>query len=238
MTPSEHEDQLWLELPPISRRAPKRLLVFLHGAGSCPEVFAPVAIAWQLKFPGATAAILQGLMPAAAGSGHDWFDMRGDTRRRAASVDKAVNELARRVKTVQDESGIDPCDTTLVGFSQGATMALELARAHPRLSAIVVAYAGRLSRPIRDNEQMRPTVHLIHGELDSLVPVVHAKQALRGLQASGADVTLDIIEDGTHTIGQDMVIVGTTRVLQTVFRGRGRPTRNAGGRATSAQVLH
>jgi hypothetical protein len=54
---------------------------------------------------------------------------------------------------------------------------------------------------------------------------VHARQALRGLSAAGARVTLDIDAEGSHTIDQEGVILGTTRVLQTIFRGR-RPPRN------------
>ncbi|MFZ9679366.1 MAG: alpha/beta fold hydrolase [Quisquiliibacterium sp.] len=238
MSNSRHEQQLWLELPPISAQAPRRLLVFLHGAGSSPEVFAPVAIAWQLKFPGATAAILQGLEPAASGSGRDWFDPRGDTQERALKLDAALETIAQRVQEAQRQCGATPDETVLIGFSQGATVALELARAYPHLGAIVVAYAGRLSRPIRGDERLRATIHLIHGELDSLVPVVHARQALRGLQAGGAQVTLDIIEDGSHTIGQDMVIVGTTRVLQTIFKGRRRPIDPSGKREPRPPVLH
>lgn len=212
--------------------------MFLHGAGSSPEVFAPVAIAWQLKFPGATAAILQGLEPAASGSGRDWFDPRGDAQQRALKIDAALDTIVQRVQAAQQQCGASPDETVLIGFSQGATVALELARAHPELSAIVVAYAGRLARPVRDDERLRATVHLIHGELDSLVPVVHARQALRGLQAGGAQVTLDIIEDGSHTIGQDMVIVGTTRVLQTIFKGRRPPVDKSGQRAPRPPVLH
>jgi hypothetical protein len=49
---------------------------------------------------------------------------------------------------------------------------------------------------------------------------VHAQQAFRGLQAIGADATFDLVEDESHTIGQGLVNLGTTRVLQTLFRGR------------------
>jgi phospholipase/carboxylesterase len=218
-------EQLWLELPPISARAPRRLLVFLHGAGSRPEVFAPIAVSWQLKFPGATAAILQGLQPSPARDGLDWFDARGVAADRVERVDQATRTVATRLLALQQAAQVGSEQTVLVGFSQGATVALELARARPELASIVVAYAGRLATPIRSEERVSATIHLIHGELDSLVPAVHAKQALRGLRAIGADVTLDITEDGTHSIGQDMIILGTTRVLQTVFRGRARPRK-------------
>ena len=219
--------QLWLELPPISPDAPPRLLVFLHGAGSTPEAFAPVAIAWQLKFPGATAVILQGLRPSLRHAGHDWFDptARGDAR--TEQVSEATQRVAERIAGLQKATGIAAGQTCLIGFSQGATIALELARCAERPASVVVSYAGRLARPIRDDERIDATVHLVHGEFDSVVPPVYAQQALRGLRAVGVDATLDVVENGSHSIGQDMVIVGTTRLLQTIFRGRRRPPSGA-----------
>lgn len=216
-------EQVWLELPPISASAPRRLLVFLHGAGSSPETFAPVAIAWQLKFPGATAVLMQGLRRFGHG-GADWFDDAERDARGPIGIDGATTEVSSRIARLQAQLGLEAGDTVLVGFGQGATVALELARAKPELSAIVVAYAGRLARPIVDGDRIGATVHLIHGEFDSVVPSVHATRAFRGLRAVGADVTLDIVEDESHAIGQGMVNLGTTRVMQTVFRGR-RPAR-------------
>jgi phospholipase/carboxylesterase len=216
-------EQVWLELPPISASAPRRLLVFLHGAGSSPETFAPVAIAWQLKFPGATAVLMQGLRRFGHG-GADWFDGADRDARGPIGIDGATTEVSSRIARLQAQLGLEAGDTVLVGFGQGATVALELARAKPELSAIVVAYAGRLARPIVDGDRIGATVHLIHGEFDSVVPSVHATRAFRGLRAVGADVTLDIVEDESHAIGQGMVNLGTTRVMQTVFRGR-RPAR-------------
>jgi phospholipase/carboxylesterase len=224
-------EPIWLELPAISAGAPGRLLVFLHGAGSRPEAFAPVALAWQLKFPGAVGAILQAPLPA-TGGGFDWYDGRGVAADRIARIDDAAREVARRVRLLQREAGLDAARTVLVGFSQGATVALQALRGDPDLSAIVVAYAARLSCPIRPDERIAASVHLVHGEHDTLVPLVHAQQALRGLRAAGADATLDIGTDDGHSIGQEGVIVGTSRVMQTIFRHRARPGR------TGARVLH
>jgi phospholipase/carboxylesterase len=202
--------------------------VFLHGAGSTPEVFVPVAIAWQLKFPGATAAIVEGLRPASLQGGRDWFDARGVAADRAGRIDAASRELAERLRAVQQDTGVSPADTVVVGFSQGATMALALARLRPSPVAIAVSYAGQLARPIAPGEHLHPTVHLLHGELDTVVSPVHAGRAFRGLQATGSDVTLDIVEDESHSIGQAMINIGTTRVLQTLFRGRTPRGRSTG----------
>jgi len=218
---------LWLELPPQSVEAPRRLLVFLHGAGSSTEAFAPIAIAWQLKFPGAVAAVFEALRTAPTQRGKDWFDGSGIAAERVTRVRDACDTVARRIEALQRTAGIDGERTIVVGFSQGATLALELARSHAPLAAIVVSYAGQLARPIAPGERIAPTIHLLHGEFDSLVPAVHAERAYRGLSAAGARVTLDIAADEAHSIGQAMVNLGTARVLQTLFRGRTR--RGRGG---------
>jgi phospholipase/carboxylesterase len=223
---------LWLELPAMSPSAPARLLVFLHGAGSRPEAFAPVAIAWQLKFPGATVAILQAPRPGAGGYGFDWYDSEGTPAERLARADDAARDVVSRVRALQQHCGLDAARTVLIGFSQGATVALQALRGEPELCGILVAYAARLASPIRPGERIDAAVHLVHGELDTVVPLVWGRRALDGLRAAGADVTLDIGTEDGHGIGQEGVIVGTTRVMRTVFRDRRATSR------PSSRLLH
>jgi phospholipase/carboxylesterase len=220
--PAAQGQPLWLELPPLSGTAPRRLLVFLHGAGSSVEAFAPVALAWQMKFPGASTAVIEALRPSASGTGRDWYDPAGPAEEHEERILEAATEIARRIAEVQRASGVDSAATVIIGFSQGATMAIELGRRTPAPASIVVAYAGRLARAVKPGESIEPTIHLIHGDLDSLVPAEQSERSFRRLRAAGADVSLDIAIDGTHTIGQHMVNLGTMRVLQTLFRGRAR----------------
>jgi len=223
MTPPS--GQLWIELAPLSASAPARLIVFLHGAASSPEYLVPLALAWQLRFPGATVVLLEGIRPA--GDARLWFDPLDRDPRGAPRIDTAVAAVATRVRGLQGVLGLGRQQTVLVGVGQGATVALEAARAHPLLAAIVVGHAARLASPIREGERIPATVHLVHGAFDSVVPLVHAQRACRGLRAVGTDVTLDVLEGESHTLSQGLVNVGTLRVLQTAFRGRnrrGRPT--------------
>jgi phospholipase/carboxylesterase len=216
--------QLWIELPPINGGQPQRLFMFLHGAGSNPDSFAPVAIAWQLKFPTAAAFILQaGLpseVPAPEGSipRFDWLNTTGqDTH----SVRGAALYAERSIRTIQTSAGLGAQHTVVIGYSQGATVAIDLARINPKVADIVVSYAGQLSGAILATEKISVSaLHLLHGELDTLVTVDKAQRAYTQLHQAHGDVTLDILEDGTHTIDQDCINVGTTRVMQTIFRGR------------------
>jgi phospholipase/carboxylesterase len=196
-------------------------MVFLHGEGSSPEEFAPVALSWQLKFPGATVLVMQGLKESRPGSWH-WYPGLETGSQRLASLQDAAKQLALQIQQTQMTHGFSPQATILVGFSQGANLLLEMTRSHAELCGFAIAYSGRLLRPVRPHENIATPIHLIHGSLDSLVPLVYARQAFDGLRAAGADVTLDVIEEGSHHISQDMIILGTTRAMQSVFKHRKR----------------
>lgn len=229
----------WIELPPITEGIkPNRLLVFLPGESSA-ELFTPVALAWQLKFPSAVCIILQPPHKASL-----WWEKHSSRRDAAPSCAKAV---ARQIRAQQRELGLIASQTTVIGFAQGATIALELARSsraaelsdehpsatealhkHPtaipqaQVCSIVVAYAAQLARPLLADERVPCSVHLIHGDLDHRVPAIYGHQAYKSLKAAGADVTWDLIADTAHTIGQDAIIVGTMRAMQRIFRGRSK----------------
>jgi phospholipase/carboxylesterase len=210
-----------ITLAPLSAKAPRRLMVFLHAAGSSAQAFMPVANLFHERFPGAMVVIPEGPCQArVAPDGRDWFDARGTASERLGRIEKAANQVAKLIAQQQAHASIVPAETVLVGFSQGATVALELARIHPMRVAIVVSYAGQLARPIRPGEHVNATIHLLHGEFDSWVPAAQSVRAARGLRAIGADVTLDIAAEGTHALNRTLVSMGATRVMQTVFRGR------------------
>jgi phospholipase/carboxylesterase len=203
----------------MSDSAPPRLMVFFHGEGSTPEEFAPVALSWQLKFPGATVLVMQGLRERTPGR-WEWFDARGVGEERVARLQDAAKNIAIQIRESQRQHGFSAPTTILVGYSQGASLLLEIVRSHPELCGFAIAYSGRLLRPIRASESITTPIHLIHGGLDSLVPLVYARQAFDGLKAIGADVTLDVMEDSSHHIDQDQIILGTTRAMQSVFKHR------------------
>jgi len=225
------------------------LLIFLHDQGGSPERFAPIAIAWQLKFPGATGIVMQATHRFM--EGHAWFDDRLDrpalqqpipaARRPGSDSDPgaggnaprteririARDEVAGRIEQLQQAAGLGQAQTLIVGQGQGGLLALELARTPLAPAAVTVAYGARLASVLQAGDWLSGTIHLIHGAYDSVVPAVHAQQAFRGMQALGVDVSLDILDDEAHAIGQGLVNIGTLRVMQTLFRGRS-PRRISG----------
>jgi phospholipase/carboxylesterase len=217
--------ELWIELPPVTGLEPKRLLVFLHSAGTSTEEFLPVAIHWQLRFPSAVSTVLHDPVDPKTGlSG--WvsqFNLDDETELQTAS-----NELQRRIQSAQLAFNLAPEMTAIIGHGIGAAVALETMRRHKNLASIYVGYATRLAAGIRPSEVIPARIHLIHGLDDTVIPIAQGQRAFKGLQAIGTKVTLDVVEEGTHWIDQDMINLGTNRMMKTLFEGRQRPIKNGG----------
>ena len=95
--------------------------------------------------------------------------------------------FAQTVREWQQASGVDTARTTLIGFSQGAIMALESTQTDRPPAGRVIALSGRPPRVA----PMVTRVHLIHGDADRVMPVHLAEDALAQLQALGGQATLD-----------------------------------------------
>ena len=71
----------------------------------------------------------------------------------------------RFIETVrywQKQSGVGANATALIGFSQGAIMALESIKAEPGLASRVIAFNGRYAS-LPETASTATTIHLIHG---------------------------------------------------------------------------
>jgi phospholipase/carboxylesterase len=90
----------------------------------------------------------------------------------------------------QQACGVGTAATTLIGFSQGAIMALESTQLDNPPAARVIALSGRFARPPRIGHDPVRT-HLRHGDADAMMPVQGAVEALAHLQDLGAVATLD-----------------------------------------------
>jgi phospholipase/carboxylesterase len=108
------------------------------------------------------------------------------------------------VSAWQERTGVPVERTTLIGFSQGAIMALESTQYQPNIAQRVVAIAGRFAQPPHATA-VGTVVHFMHGEQDQVMPVRLAEEAHTQLQALGADPTLDRFAGLGHGIDARVV---------------------------------
>jgi phospholipase/carboxylesterase len=123
---------------------------------------------------------------------------------RAERVGTAMPAFLRTVASWQQEAGVGPDATTLIGFSQGAIMALEATQQPTSPAGRVIAIAGRFATAPRV-APARTVLHLLHGEQDPVMPIALSVDAQARLLALGASATLDRIPGLAHGIDARVV---------------------------------
>ena len=188
-----------LELLPVT--APRQLFVLLHGNGGAAVDMLALATMIGESFGEAAVVMPEGFEAIYLGKTvRQWFPTFELTdSNRAERVAKAVPPLAAFIRQQQERFGILQSDTALAGFAEGSTLALALSDTHDGLVGRVLAFSGRYAA-WPDKASSLTTLHLLHGQLDEVVPVRLTQQAYAELLALGADATCDI----ASTVGHEL----------------------------------
>lgn len=178
----------------------QQLLLLFHGVGDNPVAMGQIGSWFAPLFPDALVVSVGGAEPCGPAPGRQWFSVQGVTEEnRQARVDAIMPTFIETVRYWQKQSGVGPQATALIGFSQGAIMALESLKAQPDLASRVIAFNGRYAT-LPETASTATTVHLIHGGEDRVIDLAHAVAGQEALQTAGGDVTLDIVEELGHAI--------------------------------------
>jgi len=193
----------------------RQLFVMLHGVGLTASSMLPLAVTLRHYFP--AAAMLLPEAPHAFDSGlhgRQWFSRSGlNDGNRHERVSRALPALAELIRRSQDRLKLLPPDTALIGFSQGAVMALELSAAYDGLAGRVLSFSGRYAR-LPDKAPELTTLHFFHGQADTVIPAAFSNAAYEHLAARQADATLDLASGVGHEIHPALIERAVSR-LQT-----------------------
>lgn len=176
------------------------LILLFHGVGAQPADLLPLGQALARRHASACVVSVRSPQPSDLGRGWQWFSVIGVTEHnRPARVAEAMPGFVDTVRHWQQKSGAAPSATTLIGFSQGAIMALESTQHEPGLAGAVVSIAGRFAQPPRTAPE-GTRIHLLHGDADTVMPVPLAREARDTLAALSATVTLDVFAGLGHGV--------------------------------------
>jgi phospholipase/carboxylesterase len=184
------------------------LVVFLHGYGADGADLLGLADALGPHLPDTAFAAPDAPEPCRGGYGRQWFPipwLDGSSEAlaaaglAAASVD--LNAYLDQQLAAHSLSADRLC---LVGFSQGAMMAMHVAPRRARAMAGVAAISGRLLEAERLGEvTSRPPVLLIHGDQDEVVPFGNMAYAGQMLTEAGFETYGHVMKGTGHGIAQD-----------------------------------
>jgi phospholipase/carboxylesterase len=183
----------------VERRAEPRaptptppLLVLLHGIGADENDLFPLAGRADPRFR--TVSLRA---PHAYAIGWAWFEIDflpgARVRPHVDQALRSLDALASWVAAAPARLETDPARTYLLGFSQGAMMALGLLQSHPELLAGAVALSGRAPEglfPVTAPREAvaRVPLFVAHGLHDDLLPVDNGRRT----RAAFADRSVDL----------------------------------------------
>jgi len=192
--------------------AAQQLILLFHGVGADAQDLAPLGRVLAAEFPQACIASIGALAPSDLGVGRQWFAVQGLTEEnRPARVAAALPRFLDIIRSWQDRSGVGVEGTALVGFSQGAIMALAAAASVPALAGRVLSIAGRFAL-LPEAALPGVTLHLFHGKADPVIAYRHTVVAAERLVSLGADVTADVLPFVGHEISADLAVLLAERL--------------------------
>ncbi len=172
------------------------LILDLHPLGGFPEIGIVNGRKWA--FPARV------VYPAAAQwhiVGQSWFDldedMTPDARAEAARLAAFTRILMARHPTAGRP--------IVTGFSQGGSMAFEMAALHPELFAAAVPVAGALPDELPDHSAP-PSVRVraLHGADDAIVPSDWARSTVEHMAEHGWNAQLQIFPEVGHRVPEEV----------------------------------
>ncbi len=187
----------------MTLHSPIKRIVFLHGVGGSGASMRPLVdqlgIAVEAHCPDGPHAFDMG-------PGRQWFSVKGVTEaNRPARVAEALPTFNEII-----EAFGDPRESLLIGFSQGAIMALH-AVAEGLPVAGVIALSGRLAGPVAARTGW-PPVALLHGTADPVMPPEFARSTEGWLRAAGAEPQLQLFDGLAHAI-DDRVLAAIRKTV-------------------------
>ncbi|MFL5254698.1 MAG: alpha/beta hydrolase [Rhodopila sp.] len=196
---------------PASKVRPKQLVVLCHGLGADGYDLIDLAPAWAHACPDAIFASVHAPFPHDTGMGRQWWSVADRT--------PAVMEAGTRKATPFLHSFLDaelarqelPADAyAIMGFSQGAMIALFTGLRRPTPPRAILAFSGALIASDKLAEEMtnHTRVLLVHGEADDVVPVERSREAEAALQAAGVPVDAHYVPRLGHGIDDSGISLG------------------------------
>jgi len=188
----------------------RALVVFLHGYGADGADLLGLADALAPHLPGVAFFAPDAPEPCSGNPfGRQWFPIPwldgSSEAQQGEGMRAAVADLNAFLDKILAEEGLGPEALALVGFSQGAMMALHLTPRRAEAVAGVVAISGRLMVPERLETELlvRPPVLLIHGDQDPVVPFDDMAKAGNALVAAGFETYGHVMQGTGHGIAPD-----------------------------------
>ena len=192
---------------PAANGAAKHLAILLHGYGSNANDLIGLAPSFAAQLPDTAFVSVNAPFACEAGFGHQWFSLQSwDEAALKRGVLQALPSLQGFIAAQGAKHGLMRKDVALIGFSQGTIMTLAAGLCETPAVAGVLGYSGAFieAAPI----VAQPSVLLVHGDADPVLPHAATLAALEQLEQVGVPVESLIRPGLAHGIDPHGIAAG------------------------------
>lgn len=188
----------------LSCGKPVYLVVLLHDAGIDGNELINVALDWAPNLPKAEFIAPNAPYPCAASKGRQWFDSPTPN---AEQLRASVDVLNQHLDQLLDKHGLDDNQLVLVGYAQGALLALHAGLRRADSLAGIIAITGTLDGAAVPADEIRgkPPILLIHSDVQPRVPFEIIDRAAAALTAQNILVKTESRPGDYYGIDEDAV---------------------------------
>lgn len=191
-------------------KSAKNLVILLHGWGANGNNFIEIGKAMSKFLPNSFFVAPNAPFEREVG-GYQWFSL--EDRSEVAiltGIKKAADILNDFIDIKLKSFGFSEKQLSLVGFSQGAMMALHTSLRRSNPCSSVVAYSGRLVAPSKLPRELKskPNICIIHSRDDAVVPFTAFEAAVEALTNNNIEIESHSLDGIGHTIDDKGVKLG------------------------------
>ncbi len=193
----------------FSNKKPKYLVIFLHGYGANGSNLIELAKDFEDILPESYFISPNAVEPWEGGfiDCYQWFSLASwglerDVLKISSKIRNSNQILKNFIDLQLQRFDLKPENLILVGFSQGAMMAMYQGFVAQKEFAGIIAFSGKLILPesVGEESSSKPEICLIHGKNDSVVGFENFLEAQKTLQEKSVNFESHAIENLDHSI--------------------------------------
>lgn len=202
----------YIERTPLNGEKPKKLVIFLHGYGSNKDDLIELTPNFSDILPDAQFISVnapdkfEGIETENA---FQWFSLRViDYLFIKPKIQRAHKILNKFIDEQLNKFGLSNKNLILMGFSQGAMMALYTGLQRESELMGIIAFSGALAYTtfnLKKRIKSKPRIFLIHGLKDEVVPYFYFRHAKKLLQKFKLPFEHHTIQEMNHGINQEAI---------------------------------
>ncbi len=189
---------------PLSKNKPRQAIILCHGYGGDGKDISTLAINWQRFLPDAiflcpNAPEICSINPG----GYQWFDLTSEKEEIILEKSLIAEEkLSTFIDQALDSFQLETTNISLVGFSQGCMMSIQVAIKKKKQVNCLIGYSGKIinKKHLSDNINSKPKIFLMHGENDTIVSPIHLLEAKEYLKNHNINIKTKMFKNCEHKI--------------------------------------